>query len=76
MQRDVRVDVGEPFVMLVSFDATFFKFPFTFNNEELDPLIFKSKEFVTFQYVNVSGALSVNYVGFTKAGQFLHEISK
>ena len=68
--RDVSIDVGEPFVLSVSFDATLLKFGLTFNNEELDPLIMKSKEFFTFQNVNTSGAFSVNYVGFTKSGNF------
>jgi len=64
------VDIGEPFVLSVSLDSTSFKFGFTFNDEELDPLVIKSKEFVNFQNVNTSGALSVNYVGFTKSGKY------
>ncbi len=61
-------DLGDPFIMSISFDPILFQFGFVFDKEELDPLVIKSREFFTLENVNVSGAFSVNYLGFTKSG--------
>ena len=68
VQRDVNTDLGDPFILSISFDPILFQFGFIFDKEELDPLVIKSREFFTLENVNVSGALSVNYLGFTKSG--------
>jgi hypothetical protein len=55
--------------MSLSFDPIKVQFGFVFDKEELDPLVVKSREFFTLENVNISGALSVNYLGFTKSGK-------
>ena len=69
LQREISIDLGEPFVLFIRFDPTGFSFGLNFNGEDLDPVEVKRKEFgVVFATVNVSGDLSVNYFGFTKSG--------
>ena len=62
------IDVGEPFVVFISFDFEKFKFGFIFNNEELDKYEIPRGDFVNLEKVTIEGDMTVNFVGFTNPG--------
>ena len=68
-QLDVAIDVGEPFVLFISFHPSSASYSLNFNGEALDDYAIVNKvPGMSILNVTISGALTVNYIGFTKPG--------
>ena len=66
---DVSIDVGEPFVLFITFHPSSASFSLNFNGEALsDYTIVNKVPGMSILNITVSGALTVNYIGFTKPG--------
>jgi hypothetical protein len=66
---DVSIDVGEPFVLFISFHPSSASYSLNFNGEALDDYAIINKvPGMSIINVTVSGALTVNYIGFTNPG--------
>jgi hypothetical protein len=68
VEAEITIDVGEPFVLFISFNLENFKFGFIFNNEELDKYEIPRGDFVNLEKVTSEGDMTVNFVGFTNPG--------
>ena len=68
IEAEVTIDVGEPFVLFVSFEN--FKFGFKFNNDELEKYEIPRNDFVNLEEVISEGDMTVNFVGFTNPGKY------
>ena len=66
IEAEVTIDVGEPFVLFISFEN--FKFGFKFNNDELEKYEIPRNDFVNLEEVISEGDMTVNFVGFTNPG--------
>ena len=73
-QTDVSIDVGEPFVLFVSFHPSSGSFGLNFNGEALDDYAVVNKPpGMAAVKVDVSGSMAVNFLGFTNPGRFDRE---
>ena len=68
-QTDITIDLGEPFVLFVTFHPSSGSFSLTFNGEALDEYFVVNKvPGMAAVQANVSGSMSVNLLGFTNPG--------
>jgi hypothetical protein len=72
IQADVTIDLGEPFVLYITYKPKSGSFGLNFNGEVLDDYTIVNKvPGLNIVNATVSGAVTVNYVGFTKTGILL-----
>ena len=69
IQADVTIDLGEPFVLYVSYKPNSATFGLNFNGEVLDDYTITNKvPGLNIINATVSGGLRVNLIGFTPPG--------
>jgi hypothetical protein len=76
-QKDVTIDLGEPFVLFITFHSTTCSFSLNFNGEALDDYAIVNKvPGMNIGSASVLGAFAVNYLGFTNPGKFHNLVFK
>ena len=68
MEAEISIDLGEPFVMSVSYDPKNVKFEITFNKDKLDKYTIAGVSFLEILEVAIIGDMTVNFVGFINEG--------